>query len=96
MKRGLITEKLACAARTDAADARHWETEPPNTSEITCLHLRNTRVSCSKEGLGFETPLPSTREADKQGCNTSTAKKCVAMGPVPASQYPYDPSLTWA
>jgi len=26
-------------------------------------------VSCSKKGLEFETTLPSTREADKQGCN---------------------------
>jgi hypothetical protein len=34
MKPGLITEKLACAARTDTTDARYWETESPGTSEV--------------------------------------------------------------
>ena len=53
MKPDLITEKLACAARTDAADARHWETEPPNTSEITVPSPPEHPCELFEGGLGI-------------------------------------------
>ena len=53
MKPGLIIEKLACASRTDAADAHHWETESPNTSEIIVPSPPELPCELFEEGLGI-------------------------------------------
>lgn len=53
MKPGLIIEKLACASRTDAADAHHWETESPNTSEIRVPAPQEHPCELFEGGLGI-------------------------------------------
>jgi len=50
MKPDLITEKLACAALTDA---HHWETESPNTSEIIVPSPPELPCELFEEGLGI-------------------------------------------
>jgi hypothetical protein len=53
MKPGLTTEDQGCAAGIDAADAHHWETESPNTSEITMLLPRENPCELFEGGLGI-------------------------------------------
>ena len=53
MKPGLTTEDQGCAAGIDAADAHHWETESPNTSEIIVPSPPELPCELFEEGLGI-------------------------------------------